>query len=237
MNRLRNILVLGGFLVVAAAIAGVLEPGIGRSASSTGATITVNGDGTATVVPDRASFDFGVSAQSATAAAALSRMARQAHGIKAALERAGLRASDIQTTEISLWPRPARHGGGIVGYTASDSVEATVDLAKAGAAVDSAVAAGANNANGPNLTVSDESSVRDQALKHALADAKQKAATIAAADGLTLGAVEHVRISTPQTQPYFAAQATFAAAPARIPIAPGTQQIQASVTVTYSAGG
>jgi uncharacterized protein len=237
MNRLRNILVLGGFLLVAAAIAGVLEPGIGRSASPADATITVNGDGTATVVPDRASFNFGVSAQSTTAAEALSRMARQAHGIKAALERAGLPASDIQTTEVSLWPRNAPHGGGIVGYTASDSVEATVDLAKAGAAVDAAVAAGANNAYGPNLTVADESSSRDQALKHALADAKAKAETIAAADGLTLGAVEHVRISTPQPQAYYTEGLAAFAPAARVPISPGTQKIQATVTVTYSAGG
>jgi uncharacterized protein YggE len=238
MNRLRNILVLGGFLLVAAAIAGVLEPGLGRGASPAGATITVSGSGTATAIPNQASFDFSVSADSSSAAAALSGMARHAHGIKAALEKAGLTPVDIQTTDLSLWPRTSRYGG-IIGYTASESVQATAPIAKAGAVVDAAVSAGAKNAGGPNLTVSDESSVQDRALKAALADAKSKADTIAKTDGMTLGAVEHVRISTQPTQPYYLGHVAFdaAASSARIPIAPGSQKVAATVTVTYSAAG
>jgi uncharacterized protein YggE len=47
MNRFRTILLLAGVLLVAAAITGVAQPHLGRSAtSSAGATITVTGNGT-----------------------------------------------------------------------------------------------------------------------------------------------------------------------------------------------
>jgi uncharacterized protein len=236
MNRLRNVLVLGGFLLVAAAVAGVLEPHVGRSATASGSTISVTGQASVKAVPDHASFDFGVSVQAATAAAALSQNASQAHAIIAALRKSGVAGSDIQTTEISLYPRTADHGRRIVGYTASNSVEASVQLTQAGPSVDAAVRAGATQVGGPNLTVSDLSSFRDRALKQALADAKAKAATIASGGGLTLGAIVRVTESA-QTPQYYAAGTFAAAVPARISIEPGTQQIQATVRVTYSAGG
>ena len=44
MNRFRTILLVAGVLLVAAAIAGVAQPHLGRSATpSTGSTITVTG--------------------------------------------------------------------------------------------------------------------------------------------------------------------------------------------------
>ena len=68
MNRLRTILLIAGVLLVAAAIAGVAQPRLGRSATpTTGSTITVTGDGTVDATPDQASFDFGVTTNGATA--------------------------------------------------------------------------------------------------------------------------------------------------------------------------
>ena len=77
MNRLRTILLLAGVLLVAAAIAGVAQPRLGRSATpSTGTTITVTGNGTVDATPDQASFNFGVTTNGATAAEALSQQLR-----------------------------------------------------------------------------------------------------------------------------------------------------------------
>ena len=54
MNRFRTILLLAGVLLVAAAIAGVAQPHLGRSATpSTGSTITVTGNGTVDATPTR----------------------------------------------------------------------------------------------------------------------------------------------------------------------------------------
>lgn len=235
MNRLRTILLLAGVLLVAAAIAGVAQPRLGRSATpSSGTVITVTGNGTVHATPDRASFDFGVTSQGATAAEALSRNSAEARSIVDALKKAGIDSADIETTQVSLWPQTSSNGTEIVGYQASNSVQVAAGLARSGAIVDAAVGAGANNVDGPNLDTADKSSLYNEALKQALGDAKGKAQAIAEGAGLTLGSVVKVSegVNTPPI-PLFAQNKVAAAS--SVPIEAGTQQIQASVTVTYSA--
>ena len=199
MNKFGKTLLLAGVLLVAAAIAGVAQPHLGRTATPpAGAAITVTGDGTVDATPDRASFDFGV------------------------------------TTQVSLWPQTSNDGTEITGYQASNSVHVTAALGKSGELVDAAVGAGANNVEGPSLDTADKSSLYDQALQQALGDAKGKAQAIADAAGLTLGAVEKVREGG-NTVPVPSFAAEKAATGTAVPIEAGTQQIQASVTVTYSA--
>ena len=233
MNRFRTTLLLAAVLLVAAAIAGVAQPRLAHTATPATSTITVSADGTANGVPDQASFDFGVTTQAGSASDALSRNADQARAIVAALKKAGLDASKIQTTQVSLWPQTSNDGTQIVGYSASNSVNVTVPIASAGDTVDAAVAAGANNVDGPNLSITNQTSLYDDALRQALANAKTKAQAIAAATGLTLGGVVKVEESSGQTPMPVYAQAL--GAKAATPIEAGTQQVQASVTVTYSA--
>jgi hypothetical protein len=235
MNRLGKILLLAGALLVAAAIAGVAQPQLGRSSTPSGTTaITVTGDGTVDATPDRASFNFGVTTQGSTAAEALSRNASEARSIVDALKKAGVGSSDIQTTQVSLWPQTSSDGTQIAGYQASNSVQVTAALGKSGELVDAAVGAGANNVEGPNLDTTDKSSLYAEALKQAVAAAKTKAQAIAEAEGLTLGAVVKVQEGGNATPvPLFAADR--AAAGTEVPVEAGTQQVQASVTVTYAA--
>ena len=235
MNRLRTILLISGVVLVAAAIAGVAQPHLGRSAtSSTGSTITVTGNGTLSSTPDRASFDFGVTTNGATAAQALSRNSARARAIIDALKKAGIASAAIQTTQVSLWPQTSSNGRTITGYQASNSVNVTAELGKSGALVDAAVGAGANNVDGPSLDTAQKSALYDKALDSALGDAKQKAQAIASAAGLTLGPALKVREGGAPT-PIMYADAALAAPRAAPPIEAGTQKIQASVTVTYSA--
>jgi len=235
MNRFRTIL-LAGALLVAAAIAGVAQPHLGRSAtSSTGSTITVTGDGTVDSTPDRASFDFGVTTNGATAAQALSRNSSEARAIVDALKKDGVGASEIQTTQVSLWPQTSSNGREITGYQASNSVRVTAALADSGNLVDAAVGAGANSIDGPSLDTADKSALYDEALKQALDQAKQKAQALADAAGLTLGTALKVREGGAPT-PIVYGDALAARASGAPPIEAGTQKIQASVTVTYSTG-
>ncbi|HLY85991.1 MAG TPA: SIMPL domain-containing protein [Gaiellaceae bacterium] len=235
MNRLRTILLIAGVLLAAAAIAGVAQPRLGRGATpSPGTEITVTGNGTVDATPDQASFDFGVTTRGATAAEALSRNNSESQRIIDSLKSAGIDSPKIQTTQVSLWPQTSSNGNTIVGYQASNSVNVTAALDRSGVLVDAAVGAGANNVDGPNLDTADKSSLYGDALQKAIADAKQKAQAIAAGAGLTLGNLEKVSEggnSTPPV-PMFAADK---AAAGSVPIEAGTQQIQASVTVTYAA--
>ncbi len=234
MTRLRYVLLISGVVLLAAAIAGVAQPSKSGAANTPTTTITVIGNGTVNATPDKASFDFGVQVNGTTAGEALSKDGEQAQAIVNALKNAGIPASDIQTTSVSLWPQTSSDGQTITGYQASNTVSVSAPIDKSGALVDAAVGAGANNVDGPNLDVGDQSSYYAKALKLAVDDAKTQAEAIAAASGLTLGGIVHIsnENSSPSPIVYGAA---LEAAKSATPIEAGSQQIQASVTVTYSA--
>ncbi len=176
--------------------AGVFRPEAaqGQSTDSSSALgITVTGTGTVKAVPDLAEFSFGVETQGDTGNAALEKNNEAVQKVIAAIKGAGVAAADIQTQQVSVYPRYGKDGQDIVGYTATNSVSAKVrDLSKAGAVVDAAVSAGANQVYGPTLSISEQSDLYQQALTKAFADAKEKAQTIAGAAGVTLGRVVNI---------------------------------------------
>ena len=234
MTRIRYVLLISGVLLVAAAIAGVAQPSQVGAANTSTTTITVTGNGSVNATPDKASFNFGVQVNAATAEEAINKCNAQAQALVDALKNAGVDASDIQTSSVSLWPQTSSDGQTVTGYQASNSVSVSAPIGKSGSLVDAAVAAGANQINGPNLSVGDQSSYYAKALKLAVDDAKTQAQAIADAAGLTLGGITHISNdgSTPGPIVYGYADAV---AKSSTPIEAGSQQIQATVTVTYSA--
>lgn len=235
MTRLRYVLLISGVLLVAAAIAGVAQPSKVGAATGATTTITVTGNGTVNATPDKASFNFGVQANAGTAAEANDKANTQAHAIIDALKNAGVAAGDIQTSSVSLWPQTSSDGQTVTGFQASISVSVSTDIAKAGSLVDAAVGAGANQIDGPNLSVGDQSSYYAQALKLAVDDAKTQAQAIADAAGLTLGGIVHITNTGSTPSPIYFQRGFDAVGKASTPIEAGSQQIQATVTVTYSA--
>lgn len=183
-------------------------------------------------MPDRAHFSFGVQAQSRTASQALEAADSQLRRVVAALRDAGVAQADIQTEQISLSPRTSEDGEAIVGYNAVSSVSVRVrNLDRAGPVVDAAVAAGANQVYGPSLTRSDQAAVYRSALKAAYADARAKAQALAEAAGVTLGAMTStVEGGGSMPMPLAAGRAE----DAKATIEPGTQDVQASVSVTFA---
>jgi uncharacterized protein YggE len=237
MMRLRYALLIAAVLLAASAIAGVAQPQLGRSAATTATTpaktITVSGHGTITTVPDRASFYFTVDTRAQTAAGALGRNADAGTAVVAALKNAGVAAADIQTSQVYLSPQTNQDGTTIIGYAASTSIVVKATIAKAGSIIDAAVGAGADGVSGPSLSRSDEDALYRDALKNAVSDARDKAAALAPAAGLTLGDAQTIVEGGGQTPIPFAAGAK--AADSSVAIEPGTQTIEANVTVTYSA--
>jgi uncharacterized protein YggE len=229
-----RIAAVASLALVVAALGGVARPEAAQSADeATPAGLTVSGLGSVRTVPDRASFSFGVETQAATARAALTQNAAEAKKLLDALRAAGIAAADLQTSQVSLNPRTDERGTGIVGYSAITTVTATLrDLSRAGAVVDAAVDAGANTVSGPSLTRGDTDAQYRQALRLAYADARTKAEALAAAAGKTLGAVTAIVESSSGSVPY--AVAKDAAASTAVEIAPGTQSVDAVVTVTFA---
>ncbi len=215
------------------ALAGVGRPEAARGQEADGPSrsITTNGNGTVATVPDRAQFSFGVQAQARTASAALAAADAQLRRVVAALREAGVAAADLQTEQISLSPRITEEGGQIEGYVAVSSVSARIrELARAGAVVDAAVGAGANQVSGPMLTRSDTDQLYRTALRNAYADARVKAQALADAAGVTLGAATAVVEGGGGAIPFAAGDRASEAAV----VEPGTQEVQASVTVTFA---
>lgn len=232
---LARVAVIAAAGLAIAAFSGVfhLSGAEGQSAGDVSpAGITAVGTGSVSVTPDRASFTFGTVSQATTAAAALAASSGNVTSIVAALRKAGVAKADIQTSEVSLSPRTDENGTAIVGYMATNSVTATMrKISDAGDVIDAAVGAGANQVYGPNLLASDQDAAYRDALKAAVAEARAKAETLASTAGMKLGRITAIAESGATPQPVFAAANTLEKA---APIEPGTQMIQATVTVTFA---
>jgi uncharacterized protein YggE len=197
--------------------------------------ITVTGAGTARAVPDVADWSFGVQSDAETASGAMNAASEATRKIIDALRGAGIEQRDLRTEHVSLYPRTTNDGRTVVGYSASSSVHVTVrDLDKAGALVDAAVRAGANEVYGPTLRVDDTRAQYQAAADSALEDARARAEALAAKAGLTLGAPVAI-VDNGGGSPVPAYDRAMAAgAEASVPIEPGVNEITAALTVTFA---
>jgi uncharacterized protein len=230
MNR-RILLIAAPLVVAVLGLAATTLPGSASSAAAEAGGITVQGTASVTSVPDRAELSFGVESQGSSARAALSANAAEMRRVIAALKAAG--ATDVKTQYVSLSPR-YNDKSEPQGFVATNSVSATVkELAKAGAVIDAAVDAGANQVNGPSLSRGDQAELYRQALKAAVANARLNAQALASAANVSLGRVTAIAEGGGAPQPVQFAAADKAMAEST-PIEPGTQQTTANVTVTFS---
>jgi uncharacterized protein YggE len=224
-------------LAVVASVLAVLVVGVtgagGAPSAAPQHSIVVAGQGSIAARPDRAQLSFGVSSDAKTASAALRTNAAEMTKVIAALKSQGIAAADLRTDLVSLSSRYSQNGETVVGYTATNSVSATVrNLAKIGAIIDAAVDAGANQVSGPNLVRSSAASLYRAALRAAIADARGKARTIAAASGLHIRRITDVAESSaaPSPTPLMAK----ASADASTPVETGSTLVEATVTVTFA---
>jgi uncharacterized protein YggE len=153
-----------------------------------GTLLDVVAEGQASRVPDIATIRAGVVTQAATAAGALSANAAQMTRVLAALKAAGVAERDVQTATISLSPqyRYAENQPPVItGYQASNSVAVKFrDIARSGAILDALVRQGANQIDGPNLSIDQLESAQDEARTDAVKRARARAELYAKALGM-----------------------------------------------------
>lgn len=228
---MRSLGVLGAVLVALLAGAG---GAVGSSAAPVN-SIVVTGQGTVRTVPDRAQISLGVTTDANTASAALRANNAEIAKVIAAVKAQGIPAADIQTEQVSLSLRYDPNGTAVVGYTASNTISVIVrTLTKVGPVIDAGVEAGANQVSGPSLVLSDQNALYRQAIGAAIGNARAKAQAIAKASGLALRRITNVTESGGPTPLPIDAKASLPATGP--PIAPGTTLVQATLTVTFSAG-
>jgi uncharacterized protein YggE len=210
--------------------------GIGKPEAAGGADdqrtegITVTGVGTIEAVPDEAEFSLGVTTKGRTARLALGENSERMQRLLAALKAAGVAARDLQTQDVSVSPdyRPNE------GYTASNSVSVRIrDLDRAGEILDTASRAGATNVYGPSLTRADRDGFEQNALERAVDNARKRAEALGRAAGVDVGTVTSITETTEGGYAYSDRLALRAPA-TDAPIEKGTEEITASVTVTFA---
>ncbi len=198
--------------------------------------ITVSASGYADAEPDRATISAGVAAEAETAAAALSANTELMQKVIAGLKESGIDAKDIQTRNFNVEPRYTNPRDGtptIDGYRVSNQVTLVVrDLKALGGLLDKLVSLGANQVNGLAFEVSRAETLKDEARKEAVANARRRAELLAAAAGADLGEVvtitEEVSYGGPRPMAMRAARAD------AVPIEAGTETLEARVTVTWA---
>jgi uncharacterized protein len=224
----RLLLAVPALLAVAALAGAVRTPDFASANEpATADTLVVTGVGSVEAVPDEAAFSFGVETHGATAKAALADNGDRVRALLARLRDAGAR--ELQTQYVSVWP--ISENGTINGYSATNSVSATIDVERAGGLVDAATAAGANNVSGPELSQSDADRVYRKALAAAIVDARARAEALAKAAGRTLAGISHVSEGGEPAVPYF--ERTAVAVDSATPVVPGKQKTSATVSVTF----
>jgi uncharacterized protein YggE len=232
MRRLLLFFLAAATIVGVAAFAGVAQPQAAHGDATTQTnTVTTNGHGTVTVVPDEATVSAGVRTDAATAAAALAQNAQIANAVVDALERAG--GKDLQTQQVSLYPQTDQQGK-VTGFVAQNTISAKAKIADAGGLVDAAVGAGANTVEGPMLGISDQDALYRAALKKAVEDARARAQAIAEAGGFGLGQVTSVTESAAAQPIMYERAAALSVKAAPTPVEPGKQDVTADVTVSFA---
>jgi uncharacterized protein YggE len=155
-----------------------------------GTRLDVVATGEVARTPDIATISAGVVTQSATPSAALSDNAARMAASIAALRRAGVADRDIQTSALSLSPQYRYQENSppvITGYQASNQVTVRFrDVKRAGPILDTLVAQGANQINGPTFSVDKPEPALDEARTRAVATARARAELYARAAGMSV---------------------------------------------------
>lgn len=229
-----------------AAQAQVMSSGPVISAGNT--LLNIAAEGKSVRTPDLAVFTAGVTTQGKTAGEALTENAQRMTAVIASLRKNGIAERDIQTSNLSVNPvygQPKRLPDGsmeerepvIVGYQASNQVTVRQrKLDQYGKVIDTLVAAGANQVNGPNFQIDTPDGAMDEARLAAMKTARARADLYAKAAGLrvvrVLSITENAGWAPPQPQVMFA-RADMASAPKSSPVAAGELEMTVTVNVSY----
>ncbi len=243
------------FLVIASVFVAVLAIGsfmdLWRATPSMGNVITVDGEGSATIIPDIATISFSVMGEGKTASLAQEEATKKINVALALLKEKGIEEKDIKTTGYSVspkysYPQPCYtppciyDEQRIVGYQVSQTSEVKVrDTGAVGDILSALGDAGISQLYGPNFTNEDGDAVRAEARKEAIEKARAKAEELA--DQLDVRLVRVVSFyenTGGYPLPYYAKDAAIgfggAVESRAVPTVPvGENEVVVNVSITY----
>jgi uncharacterized protein YggE len=204
-----------------------------------GTILDVSAEGRVTRVPDVATIRAGVVTQAPTAAAALAANAQRMSRVLAAVKRAGVAERDVRTASVGLSPQ-YRYADGqapaITGYQATNTVAIRFhDVAASGAILDALVGEGANQIEGPSLTIDHPDAALDEARADAVKRARARADLYAKAAGMSVSRIISIAESgqndggSPPPMPY----ARMDKAAASTQLAAGETDVSVTISVRF----
>lgn len=209
--------------------------------------ISVNGKGEIVMKPDTATFTFSVTEELKTMKESQDAVSVKTGEIVQKIKDLGVSEDDIKTISYSSYPKYKydyycygcdRGVNEIVGYVVSEQIELKVkDLERVADITTILAESKVENMYGPNFSVYDEDSVREEARALAINDAKDEAERLADELGVRLGRV--VSYTDNEMYPYFygSDMAESGAMAMDKSVAPsielGTNTITENVIVTY----
>ncbi len=204
-----------------------------------GTRLDVSAEGAVTRAPDIATISAGVVTQALTASAAMQENASRMSATVAALKAAGVADRDIQTASLSLSPQyryAENKAPEITGYQASNQVSVRFrDVKRAGKILDTLVAQGANQINGPVFSVEKADAAIDEARVAAIKTARARADLYAQAAGLKVKRILSISESQGYAPPPYPVPMMMSARAekADTAIEPGEQKLSVNVSVSF----
>jgi uncharacterized protein len=199
--------------------------------------VSVSSTGSVAADPDMATVSAGVAVEADTAKEALARNSTVMTKLIDGLKALGIAPQDIQTAAVNVEPRYTQakdnRPASINGYRVINQVRLTVrDVKRLGEILDGAISLGANQVHGIAFDVSNAETLKDEARKLAMTNAKRRAELYATAAGAQLGSVLTIAEEGgggPRPMPM--ARGVMAAS---VPVEPGTRTLTVEVNVTYA---
>jgi uncharacterized protein YggE len=229
--------ILAAALLLAAVPAGAQT---GELRPISGTRLDVVAAGEVSRVPDLVRINAGVVTQAPTAVEAIRQNAARMEAVRAALRAAGIADRDIQTSSVSLNPNyryAENQPPQLIGYQAANEVNVRFrDIARSGPILDALVAQGANQINGPMLTIDRPEAALDEARVQALTNARARAELYARSLGMRVARVLAVSEAAPGPIPLARVgmvRGMAANQDAATQIVPGEQTLSVSLTVSF----
>lgn len=226
-------------IVLIALLAAV--PASAQNRESQEPTVAVTGEGVIQAVPDRAWVTITAESRAGNPRDAQRRNVEAMTPVLAKLKAAGIAGDAIRTVGYDLQQEFDYVTGKRIsrGYVARNTVDVRVDqIDRAGEVLEMAVGSGATSVGGIRFDLKDRSKLEREALRMAVAEAREKAVAAAAGAGRTIDRIMRIDeqgiVSPPmpvmlrrELSANQAADASFAP-----PISAGQMEIRANVTVT-----
>lgn len=213
-------------------------------------TISFDGQGEVSAVPDIATISFSVRAEAKTMKEAQTVVTEKVNSALVFVRQNGVSEKDIKTTNYSSYPKyeyeqkactqgycpPGKQI--LTGFEVSQNIEVKVrNIDDSGKIVEGLANAGVTDMQGPNFAIDDEDALKAEARALAIKEAKEKARTLSRDLGVKLVRIVSFTESGAPYYPIYAMEAKsfgMGGDGVRAPELPtGENKITSNVTITY----